>query len=300
MASMDFHSQDYTPFPTDSTAWLIIPTVWDNNQEPSIWNPHYVYISGDTVIGNISYTKLYENSIPNFSTYPFKQFPLFSNEFIGFVKEVEKQVFLYPNGDLQDEVLLYDFGLNIGDTITWANLPNDPQEYAATLVGINSIQIFNGETRKTHSYDFVITYAIEGIGNIEIGGLLCPPCGFNDYVEEIMCVSTPNELIFSTSVWGEFFSNPVECLTATYVGIESNSRTSKLRLLPNPSSGTCYLTLYKEEPTNILIYNLQGRLAKKQQANTQEVQIELPEEQGVYLIQVIGETFSSVVKVVKE
>ena len=64
----------------------------------------------------------------------------------------------------QTDSLIYDFGIQIGDTITWT-------EYPYIVVGIDSIQLLNGEWRKrfmlTTNSVAGIKYWIEGIGSDE-------------------------------------------------------------------------------------------------------------------------------------
>lgn len=128
--------------------------------------------------------------------------------------------------------------------------------------------------------------------------------GCFEEVEEVVFESTGIGAAWSSYYYLDDLCLRLEtssCQTITTGNSEVVSTLDEeLYFFPNPTNSLTTIVLPKNEPAKIFIYDLQGRLERELQANTQEVQIELPVEQGVYFIQVVGESYSSSVKVVKE
>jgi hypothetical protein len=91
------------------------------------------YISGDTLINGLVYHKIYESGILEVMTIPPTSwtFTYYNDEYVGCIREnSNRQAFQIPNY-LNFEFLLYDFNLQIGDTV--------PTNSLIILSGIDSI-----------------------------------------------------------------------------------------------------------------------------------------------------------------
>lgn len=162
MFTMKGFSQTYHPIPTDSVYWV----EQENGLHWSL-NCYYnkfrcVYPVGDVMIGGYSYTEYRFNAITNY--YPIiigsacEPSLYETNQMYAFLRNdiINKKVYAYDSVGTHADVLLYDFSLNIGDTIypisLWnGSLPQCPGD-TFVLAGIDSIDI-GGEYRKRYSYD---------------------------------------------------------------------------------------------------------------------------------------------------
>jgi hypothetical protein len=166
-------SNIYHPFPPSGALWTtadVIPGCLDNPCD-------YVYdvFGGDTTIDNLNYHKLYEGGTSFGPGGPYYSAPEFAAIYVR-DDTANKKVFIRFAG-LSLEILLYDFGLNVGDTL--------PDAYTSAKVAgvfitaIDSILLEDNTYRrrlKLNSVGYVSVIdslsLIEGIGYT--GGLLRP------------------------------------------------------------------------------------------------------------------------------
>lgn len=116
------------------------------------------------------------------------------------IRESGKQVFAYYDGK---EVLIYDFGLNVGDKIASpsARLYKDNEEGLASVTAVDSVTLLDGRRAKRIQYDYRAT-DIEYVGSISNAGVLAPlygeelpPCGPIRFI----CCSVDGSPIYETS-----------------------------------------------------------------------------------------------------
>ena len=105
--------QSYTPFPDSNAVWKIVYKTYPPGPMPSYEFHFDQFIGGDTIINSTLYNKLYELDYdPNCSlnTYGPYYVGCFRNDI------PEKRVYFIKKTQ-SEELLLYDFSLNIGDTV---------------------------------------------------------------------------------------------------------------------------------------------------------------------------------------
>lgn len=163
------NAQDYIPFPKDTAQWSV----------RSIYAPPYPYTSstttahqnlkGDTIINGLKYSKVYQTYYSEDYNAPNQLLKCFIRE------DTAKKVFVkYPENSTEfidtTEFVLYDFGLNVGDTFTtkMLNMNGNIEPLNFIMVSIDSISTNNGFRRAYH-FSFVTCfdpafYFIEGIG----------------------------------------------------------------------------------------------------------------------------------------
>jgi len=116
------------------------------------------------------------------------------------IRERGKQVLAYYEGK---EVLIYDFGLNVGDKIASpsAHLYDDNEEGLATVTAIDSVTLLDGRRAKRIQYDYR-AMDIEYVGSVSDAGVLAPlygeelpPCG----PIRFLCCSMDGNPIYETS-----------------------------------------------------------------------------------------------------
>ena len=135
--------------------------------------------------------------------------------------------------------LLYDFDLNVGDTVYWKPQPNVVQ-------AIDSIQLDNGTWRRTFVFDTIFpAYWIEGIGSNH--GLLGSYANIQitDQNCHLQCFRYNNQVIYSTV-------DAVFCDSVSVATYEPNEFDKALRLFPNPSSGNVTLEIPADETPALL------------------------------------------------
>ena len=149
------NSQDYISFNFSDGVWI----EEENQKENS--SIRQLYCIGDTIIGDDSYNKLYEFSIYFFAPgyYPDTSF----THYIGAIRNNDSKQVLFVNKGSQSETLIYDFNLNLGDTIPF----EIPVEYFI-IREIDSIEICGSYHRRYINYlgnsSCTSSYLVEGIG----------------------------------------------------------------------------------------------------------------------------------------
>jgi hypothetical protein len=162
-----------------SKCWNL--TIYDDDFSPEHPKPTWTYYGlktgADTLIGEVSYKKLYKSNDSLFSV----------ASIIGGIREDSNRIYLSKSVYSPDEILLYDFNMDTGDTLIVNRLirieHHSYYSLSAKVDSINTIEL-NGESKKR----LYLTYnCIDGPGEIEndiwvegIGsifrGLLNPSC----------------------------------------------------------------------------------------------------------------------------
>lgn len=182
--TLGINAQDYKHFLNKKARWIVYE---DDQRFPDRFPVDYMYeyyFTGDTVFNGVEYTTMVRrelNSVNNDYYKPYKY--IGSEELQAFIREdtLNKKVYAvhvnFPaNCQRFNEELLYDFSLEIGDTVDLCNI-----EY--TMFEVDAIQ----ESAKYPGHDiyyfvdevqrpFVLFY--EGIG-VEQG-----PLGYNGWAED--------------------------------------------------------------------------------------------------------------------
>lgn len=179
--SQELKSQDYSPFPETTARWSnTLYGFWEPGMNlPKSSHGYYYEMRGDTSINGITYNKIYYQKTWNEIIYEdLNQQTIITEsangdgpgQLIGLIRQEEfnKKVYfrrlntqefgchsssITPNEDY----LLYDFNLEIGDTFVFAS-----QEESEVL-SIDSIELIDGSYRKT--FNFNNFKVIEGIGS---------------------------------------------------------------------------------------------------------------------------------------
>lgn len=174
------------------------------------------------------------------------------NERVGMLRNdtaAQAVYYLNPAIGINQDTLLYDFDLQVGDTLQESYLTNG---FDHIVVGLDTLLI-DGKLRERYLIDDLCqgsndpVYLIEGIGSN--GGLLfeltCALCFSND----LLCVSEPAKTIY-----------PDSSFSCDLVTSLSDLDKGKMDLIihPNPTNGRLNLTT-KESLSQIEIYNLQGQ-----------------------------------------
>jgi hypothetical protein len=194
--------------------------------------------SGDTIINNNSYVKIYKSSDEFMSEW----------ELQGFAREIEGGIYLR---NMANELgLAYDFNLEEGDSVFIGN-PFAYYSYYAYVTDIDSVTLQpSGEKRKrlTLSCDVspIPEYWIEGTGSN--AGLLYSGCQMaqltGSEVWALLCYFEGDQLIYKN------LSFPV-CFYPG-VGFSENLQSKPLaEVYPNPVNGNSYIRYHGDEKGTI-------------------------------------------------
>lgn len=282
----------YHPFPSDSAIW--------NVSYKDTWNydcREYSYsTSGDTIINSITYHKIRQQG----QSFLMKTEPCCSpllmctnqitgnfNFYIGAIREdiPQKKVYLFRNTD-SAEVLLYDFNLNVGDTIK--GYFDEPYHYDnITIVAVDSTLI-GTQYRKTWTIDpscgwgtGQMAYApkiIEGIGCTY--GLLELPCIEENTRKHLTCFSHKNQTLYPT------YNATSACTLLTSIN-EKEGIENTLSIFPNPSSGKFQLTFSNSKSGTIEVMDVLGNKILKSEIKSESTEIDLSDEiPGIYFVRI--------------
>ncbi len=227
---------------------------------------YFLAANGDTVVNGNSYIKLYQSdstgSVLNLV-----------NEFIR--EDSFGRIFYYNHWANQD-TLLYDFNLQIGDT---AKVYTSATNIFPLIVdSISNIQI-GSQIRKHIHFDQGNSW-IEGIGSSD--GLLYPYGGqyIIDGVAWLTCFKENDTLKYG------------DVCNQVFVGIDNILSENEIEISPNPSNGIIEIDLDKNRGGELMIYNSVGQLIQKDiiSNSSNKISINLSNQpDGIYFVRIIKE-----------
>ena len=301
LVSLVAKTQQYYPFPVSNARWIEsvgwFEIGWDQT----------CYLKNDTTIDNKTYNKVYH-------IYDHSQHDTLNGTYLGCIREDSlKRVYFLPSTEnpidcivpSTNELLLYDFNVKIGDTITYFI---DTLEYYDTLrylynviTGIDSIEIKN-EIRKRIEFSSYETlgsliktgYWIEGIGSTL--GLLSPiqysDCGPGAFTSELICYFEDESLLFSS--WDSVYCSTVQI-------DKIFSKDNLLKIYPNPTNGLISIELNKKKQSTIRVFNIVGTEIIRKELNQESIIIDISFLQnGLYIFNVHVDNENYNFKIVKE
>jgi len=263
------NGQNYIPFPTENTTWETVTQFMDP------WNPSYSYdygkTNGDTIINGQQYTIITRLNFPS-----------------CFIRENNGLVYCkYSNISSFDttEFLLYNFNLQLGDTMQLARIGYELQFYTGHVEYLDSVFIGTKYHKKISigGLEFV-----EGIGSLQ--GLLYPEIPWVDWMADLTCFSI-NDTIFSLAGEGTTYSG--NCWQ--FVDVRE-PETNKLIVSPNPTND--FLRIIGPPITKAELFTINGQ--KILETTLQNINL-MDYERGIYLLKVYSVDRSAVnFKIVKE
>jgi hypothetical protein len=242
----------YIPFPTQNTVWVNHHYSFDGWWPPFISDEYLTSIDNfcvnneDTIINSTTYTKL------NYC----------NGDYRGALRDNGGQVF-FVSKDSLSEMLLYDFTVDIGDTLTNLFMSNG---WFDTLYvsDISSITI-GSQNHKTVYLSGVSgspggfsDYWVEGVGCT--AGLLVEPFSnenISGWYDELNCFST-NDSIFNPQM--NFIYTGSGSCHLNYLSLEGFSKNT-IQLYPNPTTELLTIKIPDtKEELEIKIYNSMGEV----------------------------------------
>ncbi|WP_052595021.1 T9SS type A sorting domain-containing protein [Aureispira sp. CCB-QB1] len=247
---------------------------WDasegNSQNLYIYDGGYRYFfDGDTLIGNHLYNKLFYHPLivvynPSPSFYLDTSITIFKT-YIREDTNARKTYILEPWET--SEVLMFDFSLNIGDTLNSTYTTDGSPIVVDTIT--NEV-LLNGVIRKKWMFDNGHFY-IEGIGSSQ--GFFSPLFTFFGFWLEMNCVNDNNVLIYGN---GCFRILEVE---------EVNVFETSLRAYPNPVKDRLIVEQEEMDLVECKLFDLYGRMLLQKKIFSKVEEIDLSDfPQGMYIL----------------
>ncbi len=279
----------YHPFPTDTAIWFhnFIPTGCSGGC------PYYRTIQmGDTILSTVAYKKVYKQQGTYFPSCGGSN-PCFNPSgylnYVGALRQDSalKKVYFFPTG-LTHDTLLYDFNLNLGDTLAKSYLNGGG---FGIVKKIDSILV-NGEYNKAFSFTPTLSsnesFLIEGVGN-SFGPLEYFGNNLNDY--HGLCCFNQNQ-IPNTACSGICPMHVLE--------INQINESPELIISPNPVNSTFTIKGTKNIGY-IKITDVLGNEIKSQRmaAPTNEIMVDVNRfDSGVYYILITSVTETIIKKII--
>jgi len=256
-------SQIINPMPLDSSS------TWRYNSfsvgGAEIWyNFSKLYCEGDTMIANKLYNKVYDfvySYSYNYSTFIYGNYNYIDHRYRGGLRSSDSQCY-YIHADETYEQLLYDFSLEVGDT-----LPNNflIEPYYCIVTSIENISIGDHILRQFNLYSsadpnnfFGPYYVIEGIGNSS--GPLSKLIQYAEHSTKLVCYA---EQGIPLAYFNYYY--PEECnITLSDNLLDETSSNSGV--IPNPLTLASTITIpaINGIPVSLKIYTCEGRLIKEE------------------------------------
>lgn len=292
--SVEAQTNVYHPFPSDSATWNVGNLdIWFG------WCYKYSYsFTGDTIVNNTSYHKIWKQGQEFLVVHPPGSpdwYYTCSNQVIGnfsyYVGAIREDIsqkkiyFLQPNDST--ETLLYDFTLNVGDTIKGYF-----GDYHLVILSLDSTLV-GTQYRKTWNIDPSsgwggTPHIVEGVGCLY--GLLEAPYAFEKSSIALECFSVNNQSLYPT------YNATEGCNLLTSIK-DKNEIKNMLSIFPNPSNGKFEIIVNNQKINTIEISDILGNLILKSEINKESALIDLSDKlNGVYLARITNSIGNIVVK----
>lgn len=279
------NAQEYFPFPDTNAIWSV--------------NIYKFSISGDTVINNKTYKKYYRTT--GDSVFAFE-----NASYYAAVREDSNKKIRGIKHDSQTEYLLYDFSLEIGDSVYVSPFEN-LNPYGIDSIGLLVLDtdsvLINETYRKRYKFTtldwnsnwWTYEYWIEGIGSdygLFSGGTFVP--GACKSVQDIYFYRL---LCYQEGDYIEYFApeylNSSTCFVPVPSGIvDREKKEPDVKLFPNPVIGQSNLVIkdFTDKSLFVSFYNLYGQKIKTDLIKAGKLEINKDSfKKGIYLYMIESE-----------
>lgn len=273
-------SQNYHPLAKENVYWDVLH---GNSQNLYIYDGGArFFFDGDTLIGNHVYNKLFY--------YPFEiiynPYPSFYVDttivnFQSYIREdtLTRKTYIVQPWSGTNEVLLFDFSLNVGDTLN-SSYTTDGSPLVVDSMAI--ITLLNGENRMKWLFDNG-HYYIEGIGSSE--GFFFPTFTGFGFWSETNCVNDNGVHLFGN-----------QCFTILEINKITEPK-NKLEIYPNPVGNILTIERNLSNSIDFKLYDLYGSLIllKRLHSKVEEIDVSnLPK--GIYVFDIDGKESQKIIK----
>ena len=291
-------AQLYQPFPTDSAMWREWAYELDASYNDT-WDYQY-FIQGDTIIVGKNYHKILYTGTYHHVSWT-SGWTNYVNQYKGaFREDTAKHILFCPPGDII-EYVLYDFNLNVGDTLS--------QSYMNSLGSGNWVSaidsiLVGGQYHKqyhisndTASSSWNLNYVsfIEGVGStfglLGLGGGSLWPVFERE--SHLSCYTHNGIMEYSDD------STTTSC-DPVIIGVVEHQAETPISIFPNPTTGIVNIKTPYSEKTEINILDVLGKTIYKTEFSSAENSINLSQlPKGIYFLKATsGNKISTTQKIV--
>jgi hypothetical protein len=240
-------AQEYHPFPESNAMWRL---QWGMSgcAFSNLYADYQYLIAGDTVISDLQYHKLQRSG--SFNCAP----PLqpWSGYMGAYRNDADDRRVWFVPADSTNEVLLYDFNLQVGDTITgYLQMVSLFEESISTITSIDSIEIGMGYRKR---WNYTSTYTVHPGSIIEgIGGEYGPLeslMAMMDFNGSLLCHKHNDEVLYQL----QFAS----CDLATEI---TTNEIHSFSIFPNPVIDHL-VVMHMSDASVAEIHEIHGRLVR--------------------------------------
>lgn len=284
------NAKSQTSFPslTDNPTWSVYGT--DNFWSGVFLTRNYEY-EKDTLLCGQQYIKV--ESTPN---HP--------NNVIGYARVDNEKVYIRTSNNCADkEYLMYDFSLNIGDTVYCGYDIYDTTQF--WVVAIDTVNHF-GIDRKTLRMNFYMGTPpwgivvgmdwIEGIGSTTHP--FYPTVCLTDNCETLYTL-----LCYDSSGTQLYQNSSFSTCDTTNVGIEETRNKLNLSIYPNPffQSTTIDIGLVNPEKVKIEIYAIDGKKLYDLKTSPENMKFQIGDRltEGIYMLKLLTDNQEITKKIIK-
>jgi len=281
LAIPNLQGQDYNSFLSENPQWNVYLESSMCETSVDTFLLRY-YLEGDTLINDTTYQKLIletgDTANPQKST-------------AGGIREVGKKVY-YIGEDLlghpkYEEVLLYDFSKNVGDTIIH-EMTSGYLTFYSEILEVDSIKIGDSYRKRfkvnNHWFYHRTDYWVEGIGSIK-NGLLghitnIPTCGYSYW--EHVCYRENGETMYLNPSYSDCYPSNI------ISSIKTDLRLENIKIYPNPVLNTLHIENIPDKADwSIKIINSLGQPVFENKLNSKNNHIDLSNENGLFIIMLL-------------
>ncbi len=223
--SLFIKAQEYNALLAPDKVWDV--GYWDGNNFCEPYGVGAYFVGADTVWNGKTYSKIMSYRLETVSHYGpgdicvKRGTDTTSSFFTNILMREEvanKRVYRVDLGaDIPEETLLYDFGLEVGDSIQTENFG------ALTVTEIDSLSMYNGEYRKRYKLSNFYEYT-ESVGGLD--GLFSDLGSGIGASNMLFCVHGKSD------IYELYFGGNCHPLVA---GVEDNLNQQKVKVFPNPA-----------------------------------------------------------------
>jgi hypothetical protein len=248
------YAQNYMPMPDSNFTWMV------RHGNGEAWPTYYFYgmKNEDTVLAGQTYHKVFRSSDTAFDQ---------SEYFAGLRQDVNtKRVYCYDHR-IHGERILYDFSVQIGDTVRYLTGSSVDPFYAVqgVVYSFDSVNINGVYHRQIHFSMFGSTSVwpfgtwVEGVGNLTLGGFYKSVTALAtcDCADKIVCLKQNGTWIYHNPEY-----SMVDCDVPT-LGIQEEAPKTKLSLAPNPANSVITVRSPFTGNCQLTILNIYGAVVKK-------------------------------------
>ena len=292
------NSQTYYPTGTDSTSFYISCVATDVTPPYTYWVEQFTY-SGDTIIKGKTYVKCYNNYNQLDTNYNVISLS-FNYTYLFAVRDSAKQVFFMLNND-SVERMLFDFSINVGDTMNHYPDINASSPIISVLTSIDSFLVRYpiSHYRKRYNYSGQFGVSSNFIEGLEFRFLGYPINPIRTSSCELTCIQQESDFIYK-------LCDTCDCYSILdkhrKLIIEENS-LEEIIVYPNPFSDIINVD-FKTNKTDGLIklFGISGRKILEKKINQDKsININLSKlPSGVYIVSLETNGEMRFAKIVKE